>query len=82
MFKLGTKTIERCSNTLCRYLTKNLFFLFLIVFFLFIQATDAFCLLDIYNFLRDRLQSSDYLQSFRGKITIPSQTSNDISTIS
>ncbi|CAF0981188.1 unnamed protein product [Rotaria sp. Silwood1] len=30
-------------------------------------ATDAYCLLDIYNFLRNRLQSVEYLQSFRGK---------------
>ncbi|CAF4148181.1 unnamed protein product, partial [Rotaria sp. Silwood2] len=30
-------------------------------------ATDAYCLLDIYNLLRCRLQSDGYVQSFRGK---------------
>ncbi|UJR27400.1 hypothetical protein I4U23_008690 [Adineta vaga] len=30
-------------------------------------ATDAFCLLDVYKFLSNHFQSSDYLKSFRGK---------------
>ncbi|CAF1288717.1 unnamed protein product [Rotaria sordida] len=30
-------------------------------------ATDAYCLLDIYDLLHNRLQSLEYLQSFRGK---------------
>ena len=30
-------------------------------------ATDAYCLIDVYNCLSNRLQSSDYLKTFRGK---------------
>lgn len=34
----------------------------------FYAATDAYCLLDLYRFIRDELrQSSDYLRSFRGR---------------
>lgn len=33
----------------------------------FILATDAYCLLDVYKFIASHFQSSDYLQSFRGK---------------
>jgi hypothetical protein len=59
---------------------KTIVFLFLNFCYLF-KATDAYCLLDIYNFLRDRVQPSDYLQSFRGKKLLPCQTSNDTNSI-
>ena len=57
-------------------------------------ATDAYCLLEIYKFLSNCFQSTDYLQLFRGKkpkkldstiarqidenFSNQSQTSNDI----
>ncbi|CAF4380392.1 unnamed protein product, partial [Adineta steineri] len=47
-------------------------------------ALDAYCLLDIYSFLRTRLQSSDYLQSFRGRKPKKSDqhpSSNDVNSI-
>ncbi|CAF5187159.1 unnamed protein product, partial [Rotaria magnacalcarata] len=34
---------------------------------LFLSATDAYCLIEIYKFLSNSLQSSDYLKSFRGR---------------
>lgn len=37
----------------------------------FILAADAYCLLDVYQFLCDRPQLSDYLRSFRGEKQIP-----------
>lgn len=40
-------------------------------------AADAYCLLDVYRFLSERLQSSDYLRTFRGEKQIPTLPTTD-----
>lgn len=32
-----------------------------------VSAADAYCLLDVFHFLRDRVTSPEYLRSFRGQ---------------
>ncbi len=35
--------------------------------FFFLQATDAYCLIEVYKFLSNCYPSSNYIKSFRGK---------------